>query len=136
LLSVATNFDFTSELVMTAANYKSNTANEIVASTDILTKQTEIDSLYLQYLMITTMNETLKKNFALEEEIRIKDGLDLFKANETLKKQCSDLRNEEETLDKLMDIVDFIEKIVNFFNWLNFKKKILIFLIFLERMDK
>ncbi len=136
MLSVATNFDFTSELVMTAANYKSNTANEIVASTDILTKQTEIDSLYLQYLMITTMNETLKKNFALEEEIRIKDGLDLFKANETLKKQCSDLRNEEETLDKLMDIVDFIEKIVNFFNWLNFKKKILIFLIFLERMDK
>ena len=68
---IAPNFDFNSELVMTAANYRSNTPNEIVASSDILVKQTEIDSLYLQYLMITTMNETLKKNFTLEEEIRM-----------------------------------------------------------------
>jgi len=70
-LCIATNFDFNNELVMTAANYKSATQSEVVASSDLLVKQTELDSLYLQYLMITNMNETLKKSFMLEEDIRV-----------------------------------------------------------------
>lgn len=66
---MSSQFDFNSELVMTAANYKSNVNNEVVAGSDLLARQVEIDTLYLHYLMITTMNETLKKNFIDEEEI-------------------------------------------------------------------
>lgn len=106
----AGNFDFYNDIVMTAANYKSN-ATEVVGGSDLLAKQTEIDSLYLQYLMITTMNENLKKNFCDEEKTMIKDSLELHKANECLKKQCFELEYEESIIDNLLEIVDFMDKI-------------------------
>jgi len=105
------NFDFNNEIVMTAENYKSNGSKEVIAGTDLLAKQVEIDSLYLQYLMITTMNERFKKRFSDEEEIMMKDALELFKANETLKKQCSEIEYEESIIDSLLELVEFIDAI-------------------------
>jgi hypothetical protein len=67
---MSSHFDFNNELVMTAENYKSSVNNEVVAlGPDLLASQVELDTLYLHYLMITTMNETLKKSAIDEEEI-------------------------------------------------------------------
>lgn len=109
--TTTSHFNFNNELVMTAANYKSTPQTEIVASSDLLAKQTEVDTLYQQYLMITSMNETLKKNFAEDEKTMMKDALELFKAESTLKQQVFDMENEDKVLDELIDLVDFMDKI-------------------------
>jgi len=107
------HFDFNNELVMTAANYKANSNAEFVPnSNDIqMLKQTEIDSLYLQYLMILTVKETTKKSFKDEEETILKDVVEFYKANEILKKTCFELEYEEAMIDNLLELVKFMDAI-------------------------
>lgn len=108
LFDKACAYDLNNELIMTAAYIKSNSNNEMYSNLDTMGMQSEIDTLYLNYLMTLTMKETLKKSFKEEEELTIKEGMELFKAHENLQKICNELEYEEKIIDDLSELVDFI----------------------------
>jgi len=85
-------------------------SNDIIAnSNDVNIRQIELDCLYTQYLTILTMKENLKKSFKDEEENFVKEMFELYKCNETLKKTCTELEYEENILNSLTEIVEFMD---------------------------
>ena len=66
----------------------------------------------LKISQIIKIKIKLKKKFSKNLNSIQKDSLELHKANECLKKQCFELEYEESIIDNLLEIVDFMDKIV------------------------
>ncbi|RNA39114.1 hypothetical protein BpHYR1_040935 [Brachionus plicatilis] len=104
------------EALMTPSSYKTADSNEIITSAnEIQAMQTEFDCLYMQLLVTKIMKENIKKNFREEEENAMKEMFEIYKANETLKKNCSELELEEKFVDNLLEMVQFMD---NFNEWI------------------
>ncbi|CAF0845174.1 unnamed protein product [Brachionus calyciflorus] len=110
ITSCSNYMDFNNEVMMIAANYKSNESNEIITNAnEIQIKQAELDSLYMLLLTTSLMKENIKKCFRDEEENAMREMFEIHKANESLKKSCSELEFEEKFVDNLLELVKFMD---------------------------
>lgn len=102
--------DFNNEVLLTAANYRNSDSNEIITNAnEIQVKQAELDCLYMLLLTTSLMKENIKKCFRDEEENAMREMFEIHKANETLKKNCSELEFEEKFVDNLLELVKFMD---------------------------